>query len=115
MMPEIKMIDYMVSYQNHPTFKNSKKSPVRFFTTIDRNKFVLSPPLYENCKECKRYVTVENRHCSVCKNCPSRDGLAVKHCGLCSRCVPEKYQHCKKCNTCSFKNRCHSNSKDGKD
>lgn len=46
-MPEIKMLDYMVPYQNHPTFKNGKKSPVRFFTTLDREQFKLSPPLYK--------------------------------------------------------------------
>ncbi|KAE9550338.1 hypothetical protein FO519_006444 [Halicephalobus sp. NKZ332] len=107
-LPEIKMVDYSVLYRNHPKFRTPKKSPVRFFTTIDRKHFVFKGPNYMHCKTCDRCVREFNTHCTVCKDCPSRDGNPVKHCSSCSRCVPAKYRHCRRCNKCSLNGRCHN-------
>uniref|UniRef100_A0A7E4WB00 CTCHY-type domain-containing protein n=1 Tax=Panagrellus redivivus TaxID=6233 RepID=A0A7E4WB00_PANRE len=107
-MPNLKMIDYAITYQNHPKYKSAKNSPVRFFTTLPPECFTLPGDLYKNCPDCNRYVAKTNQHCYDCKSCPSRDGSAVQHCLKCRRCVPLKYSHCNRCNTCSLKGRCHA-------
>lgn len=104
-LPEFKMIDYKVSYENHRKLsKNTtqkKGSTARIFTDIMANNFVLpAEEGYTYCGACKKYTFKENQHCKKCKACTSKDGGHYKHCNTCERCVKIKYQHCKKCNRC---------------
>ncbi|CAG4982674.1 unnamed protein product [Colias eurytheme] len=106
MMPEIKMHDYQVEYQNHKKFQNSKGgrkfgSPVRFFTNLPFITIDLSnDSTYKFCDKCKYWVATSNIHCNKCKECTSKNGMRYIHCDLCKRCVKPTYKHCKVCERC---------------
>ncbi|XP_050351337.1 rRNA N6-adenosine-methyltransferase ZCCHC4 [Nymphalis io] len=106
MMPEIKMHDYQVEYQNHKKFQNSKGgrkfgSPVRFFTNLPFSTIDLSnDSSYRYCDKCKYWVSVKNTHCNKCKECTSKNGMTYKHCNTCKRCVKPTFIHCQKCERC---------------
>ncbi|XP_071480779.1 rRNA N(6)-adenosine-methyltransferase ZCCHC4-like [Diadema antillarum] len=103
-----KMLDYKVDYDNHPLFKggpNAKKkgSPVRVFTNIDPAKIELpASEGYRFCEECQRFVASENQHCSLCKECPSKNGTTYRHCVPCAKCVKPSFTHCTTCNRCEL-------------
>ncbi|XP_026488135.2 rRNA N6-adenosine-methyltransferase ZCCHC4 [Vanessa tameamea] len=105
MMPEIKMHDYQVEYQNHKKFQNKggRKfgSPVRFFTNLPFSTIDLSnDSSYRHCSKCKYWVSVKNAHCNKCKECTSKNGMTYKHCNTCKRCVKPTFIHCKQCERC---------------
>ncbi|XP_022120864.2 rRNA N6-adenosine-methyltransferase ZCCHC4 isoform X1 [Pieris rapae] len=107
MIPDIKMHDYQVDYQNHKKFQNSKGgrkqgSPVRFYTNLPFATIDLSNDSnYKYCNKCKYWVGKSNVHCNKCKECASKDGTTYVHCNLCNRCVKPTYEHCNTCNRCS--------------
>ncbi|CAK1551355.1 unnamed protein product [Leptosia nina] len=113
MMPELKMHDYKVEYENHKKFKNSKSgkqgSPVRFFTNLPLRTIDLSNDSnYKYCETCKYWVAKTNNHCNICKECCSKDGTSYVHCKKCNRCVKPTYEHCGTCERC-----CHPNHRCG--
>jgi len=101
-MSTLQMLDYKVSYTNHPHFNNLNKrgSPVRIFTNIPADKISLPQEHYRFCKLCQRYVYKENRHCNVCKLCTSKDGRTYIHCSQCEKCVKPGRLHCETCKNC---------------
>jgi len=105
--PEMTMLDYKVDYDNHNLYKNDKKqkgSPVRIFTTLPPEQFVLPKDEgYWFCKECKRYSSKENKHCTDCGTCTSKDGTTYYHCDACMRCVKATRVHCYTCMVCDLK------------
>ena len=108
--PDLVMMDMKVDYDNHSLFKTGNKgrkhgSPVRVFTNIPGNQFVLPTPDYNLCTKCNRYVCRTNKHCNDCNNCTSKDGRPYKHCFKCKRCVKCSYVHCIKCNRCHLQER----------
>lgn len=131
-MPEMEMIDYKINYTNHDLYHNGENgrkqgSPVRIFTNIllrfvsslncfynaNNNcfftfNFYSKIPLpqtegYKYCTKCQRWVAKENRHCSICVKCPSKNGDTYVHCNLCKLCVKPNYKHCKSCGRCTQK------------
>ncbi|XP_041979397.1 rRNA N6-adenosine-methyltransferase ZCCHC4 [Aricia agestis] len=106
MIPEIKMHDYQVDYQNHKKFSSKKGgrklgSPVRFFTNLPLKTIDLSnDSAYKMCDKCKFWVSVSNVHCTKCKQCTSKNGMKYRHCNACRRCVKPTYTHCKTCDRC---------------
>ncbi|XP_045772368.1 rRNA N6-adenosine-methyltransferase ZCCHC4 [Maniola jurtina] len=106
MMPEIKMHDYQVEYQNHKKFQNKKGgrkfgSPVRFFTNLPFATIDLSnDSSYKLCDKCKYWVSVSNMHCNKCRECTSKNGMTYKHCNICKRCVKPTFVHCAECGRC---------------
>lgn len=56
---------------------------------------------YKHCRDCDRWVSVENRHCSQCKACTSKDGRTYVHCDICGRCVKPTWKHCETCKKCA--------------
>lgn len=78
-LPDFKMFDFKVDYENHSSFTNIGKrkrkhgSPVRIFTNIPLKEFDLSGfPGYKFCKDCRFWVADENRHCDECGYCTSK-------------------------------------------
>ncbi|CAH0398161.1 unnamed protein product [Chilo suppressalis] len=107
MMPEIKMHDYQVEYENHKKFHNKSKggrkfgSPVRFFTNLPLFTIDMSNDKnYKLCDKCKYWVSVSNNHCNKCKECTSKNGMTYKHCNICKRCVKPTFFHCQECGRC---------------
>ncbi|XP_049873750.1 rRNA N6-adenosine-methyltransferase ZCCHC4 [Pectinophora gossypiella] len=106
LMPEIKMHDYQVEYENHKKFQNGKKgrkngSPVRFFTNLPLATIDLSNDSnYKLCEKCKFWVSSSNNHCNKCKECTSKNGMTYKHCNACKRCVKPTFFHCPDCKRC---------------
>nr|CAB3267889.1 zinc finger CCHC domain-containing protein 4 [Phallusia mammillata] len=106
-LPDLHMLDYCVDYDNHKKFKNAtsgrKMSPVRIFTNV-QNSLVELPQDegYRFCKECQRYVAQQNKHCSKCNTCPSKDGRTYFHCNECQKCVKPGRQHCSRCKRCEL-------------
>jgi len=105
--PGMTMLDYKVDYDNHNLYKNEKKqkgSPVRIFTNIPPEKFVLPKDQgYWFCNDCKRYSSKENVHCDACRSCTSKDGTTYVHCDICMRCVKPSKVHCYTCMICDLK------------
>ncbi|KAJ0176394.1 hypothetical protein K1T71_007573 [Dendrolimus kikuchii] len=105
-MPEIKMHDYQVEYENHKKFQNKKSgrkfgSPVRFFTNLPLITIDLSNDSnYRFCDKCKYWVMSTNNHCNKCKECTSKNGMTYRHCNVCRRCVKPTFFHCKECGRC---------------
>lgn len=107
LMPEMEMCDFKVNYTNHKLFSNqdgSRKfgSPIRLFTNIPLETIKLGEG-YRYCKLCRKYVGLENTHCTVCRTCPSKNGQTYRHCKECGTCVKPNYFHCKKCRRCAQK------------
>ncbi|XP_023938845.2 rRNA N6-adenosine-methyltransferase ZCCHC4 [Bicyclus anynana] len=104
MLPEIKMHDYQVDYQNHKKFqKGGRKfgSPVRFFTNLPFSTIDLSnDSSYKLCDKCKYWVSTSNVHCNKCRECTSKNGMTYKHCNVCKRCVKPTFKHCDACERC---------------
>ncbi|XP_060521921.1 rRNA N6-adenosine-methyltransferase ZCCHC4 [Cylas formicarius] len=105
-LPNYRMLDYKVEYDNHPLFQNGPKgrkqgSPVRIFTNLDPSIIKLPSDDYRYCKICKKWVAKENKHCQDCGSCTSRNGETYVHCDLCGRCVKPKWKHCRECNRCA--------------
>ncbi|KAM7540358.1 hypothetical protein Aperf_G00000037203 [Anoplocephala perfoliata] len=110
--PELKMLDYKVTYVNHVRFmstghdgNNSKRriSVVRLFTDVPSQE--IKPPKgienqYWFCEICQRYSDSTNKHCQLCKACTTMHGDTYNHCTACNACRPPSYQHCNKCNRC---------------
>ena len=78
-LPEFKMFDYKVNYENHSSFTNTGNrkrkfgSPVRIFTNVTLSKLNLKRVTgYKYCKSCNYWVSNENRHCNECKFCTSK-------------------------------------------
>ncbi|XP_057305849.1 rRNA N6-adenosine-methyltransferase ZCCHC4-like isoform X2 [Hydractinia symbiolongicarpus] len=98
------MLDYKVSYSNHPHYTNNSKnprgSPVRVFTNIPADRVALPQEGYRFCKLCQRYVYKGNRHCKICKLCTSKDGRTYVHCKTCKKCVKPGRVHCDTCGSC---------------
>jgi len=104
-LPSFTMMDYKVSYQNHPLFNEAKGgkrgSPVRIFTNIAQSKFELPKSEgYKHCQVCQRDVSLENVHCIQCNACTSKNGLTYHHCDLCKECVKPNRSHCEQCGRC---------------
>ncbi|CAG9817666.1 unnamed protein product [Phaedon cochleariae] len=107
-MPEFRMLDYKVEYENHAMFHNGLKgrkqgSPVRIFTNVDLRSIKLPDDDYKYCDVCDKWVAIENKHCAACNDCTSKSGVTYVHCSLCSRCVKPTWQHCEKCGRCTQK------------
>uniref|UniRef100_T1IIY1 CTCHY-type domain-containing protein n=1 Tax=Strigamia maritima TaxID=126957 RepID=T1IIY1_STRMM len=100
------MLDYQVDYENHPLFKKGNQaskrlSPVRIFTNISPASIPL--PLEENyrfCEICQRHVSSENKHCTICNACTSKDGYPFIHCHMCNCCFKSTKRHCNICERC---------------
>ncbi|KAL0882828.1 hypothetical protein ABMA27_016368 [Loxostege sticticalis] len=106
-MPEMKMHDYQIEYENHKKFHNKGKSgrkfgsPVRFFTNLPLLTIDLSNDKnYKLCDKCKYWVAATNKHCAKCKECTSKNGMTYKHCNTCKRCVKPTFFHCEECGRC---------------
>ena len=106
-MPEMEMLDFQVSYMNHQAyheeFKGRKEgSPIRIFTNVHPSliKYPSSFTNYRFCQPCRRYVSIRNLHCKICKSCTSKNGATYRHCNLCVICVKPNYIHCSTCNRC---------------
>jgi hypothetical protein len=105
-LPEFKMLDYKVSYENHKNFSQvnasiKKGSPARIFTNVDLERIELPEKQgYVHCDVCSKWTFKENKHCFKCETCPSKDGGEYKHCLTCKRCVKGSYEHCSKCDKC---------------
>lgn len=109
-MPEMEMIDYRVNYTNHKSYSEDSKdrkegSPVRIFTNVNLNliKFPSSQKSYKFCKKCQKFVSASNKHCDVCKICPSKSGSTYTHCKQCCLCVKPTFKHCFTCGRCTGK------------
>ncbi|KAK2163800.1 hypothetical protein LSH36_74g11013 [Paralvinella palmiformis] len=94
-----------VTYDNHKVFTGNKKfnkhgSPVRIFTNLPSSDVILPTSGYRFCKQCTRYVSLENKHCEQCNDCTSKDGRQYVHCTLCKRCVKPSWSHCGRCDKC---------------
>ncbi|KAI4900286.1 hypothetical protein NFI96_000030 [Prochilodus magdalenae] len=68
--PSFAMLDYQVDYDNHPLYKHGKsgrkQSPVRLFTNLSPKDIILPKEEgYRFCSICERYVSAENKHCSI--------------------------------------------------
>ncbi|XP_018563680.1 zinc finger CCHC domain-containing protein 4 [Anoplophora glabripennis] len=105
-LPNFKMLDYKVLYDNHSSFQNGPKgrkqgSPVRIFTNVNPRLIKLPEDEYKFCPLCNRWVSLENKHCSLCNNCTSKDGRSYVHCEICKRCVKPTWKHCRKCERCT--------------
>lgn len=106
-MPEMEMLDFQVTYMNHQAYHEGYKgrkagSPVRLFTNVDPC-LIKYPPSFTNyrfCSSCRRFVSVSNLHCEICKTCPSKNGTTYRHCPECIICVKPNYVHCSTCNRC---------------
>lgn len=107
-MPALQMSDYKINYTNHFSYTDigtkcrKLGSPVRIFTNVPLQ--VLKLPVseqYKYCSKCQKYTALENRHCDVCKCCPSKNGSTYKHCDHCGLCVKPYYIHCHNCRRCS--------------
>lgn len=107
-LPNFSMLDYRVDYDNHALFQSGKKgrkngSPVRIFTNVPPGGITLpAEEGYRYCKPCDRWVSISNRHCSICEICPSKDGQIYRHCSLCKKCVKPNWQHCEGCGRCAL-------------
>lgn len=102
-MPEMQMLDYKVSYTNHPTYNNEIGrfgSPVRLFTNAIP-RLVKFREGFKYCKKCEKFTRLENIHCNTCQTCPSKNGAVYRHCLNCATCVKPYYQHCFDCNRCA--------------
>ncbi|XP_022917027.2 rRNA N(6)-adenosine-methyltransferase ZCCHC4 [Onthophagus taurus] len=108
-LPEYKMLDYKIQYDNHVLFQHGVKgrkqgSPVRIFTNINPSLIQLPKDEgYKYCGKCNRWVSNENKHCNKCNSCTSKDGRTYIHCDKCERCVKPTWIHCKDCNKCALK------------
>ncbi|KAI6241175.1 hypothetical protein M3Y99_00340400 [Aphelenchoides fujianensis] len=103
----LKLLDFKVTYANHPTFKRADKSIVRIFSDIKPKRFVLPVQQgYKFCEKCERYVSAENEHCDECEACTTISGNTYKHCEECAKCVKPSYVHCAPCGRCHLPNRC---------
>lgn len=106
-LKDLKMTDYKVSYENHPLFVTSSKtpkkvSPIRLFTNVPLHLVELpESDGYKYCKKCKKWVSQENKHCKKCKECTSKNGLTYEHCNVCKRCVKPSWKHCETCERCA--------------
>ncbi|CRL00580.1 CLUMA_CG013840, isoform A [Clunio marinus] len=106
-MPEMEMLDFQVTYMNHKAFREGFKgrkagSPIRIFTNIEP-KYIKYPENFKDyrfCNSCKKFVSISNVHCNICKACPSKNGSTYRHCTICILCVKPNYIHCPKCNRC---------------
>ena len=106
-LPTFSMSDYQVTYRNHKSFgearKTSKPSPVRIFTNLPPPGLKLpSEEHYKFCEPCNRYVSGANSHCSKCDACPSKDGRSYRHCDDCGMCVKPGRAHCAQCHRCEL-------------
>ncbi|KAL4227371.1 rRNA N6-adenosine-methyltransferase zcchc4 [Mactra antiquata] len=105
--PSYSMLDYKVDYDNHDLFRGDKGrkkgSPVRIFTNLSPKLIPLpQDDGYWYCDKCERYSAQENKHCSKCECCPTKDGSTYKHCDVCKRCVKPNRIHCSQCNICDL-------------
>ncbi|XP_030758764.1 rRNA N6-adenosine-methyltransferase ZCCHC4 [Sitophilus oryzae] len=105
-LPDLKMLDYKVEYDNHPLFQNGPKgrkqgSPVRIFTNVEAKLIKLPEDSYKYCKFCKKWVSNENSHCKLCNDCTSKNGEPYKHCTQCEKCVKPNWKHCNACSRCT--------------
>lgn len=124
--PEFRMIDFKVQYRNHPMFQSAKGgndgkkdgknnnnnnnatpkkgSPIRLFTNVKLASIRLPEPEHRFCSsvKCQRWVARENRHCSKCGVCPSKDGSTYNHCDNCQKCVKPSRVHCQACGRCEL-------------
>lgn len=106
-MPELEMCAFKVNYTNHKLFSDqdgSRKfgSPIRFFTNMSLEHINLGNG-YKFCKLCRIFVGSEDKHCNICRTCPSKNGQTYRHCKDCGICVKPNYLHCKKCRRCTQK------------
>lgn len=109
-LPELKMMDYKISYSNHKKMKEDGNSIARLFTDIDGKQIVLKGLNdYKYCKQCERWVHSVSVHCVDCKNCCSKDGKPSGHCSVCDKCVRETYVHCFTCEICTRKGKLNRN------
>ena len=104
-LPSVKMINYIVSYDNHKKFQNNlnghNSSPVRIFTNVEQNLFDFdSEKNNEYCKECKLHVFKGASHCSLCEKCYGWSGKTFNHCFKCGKCFKSTWKHCTKCGKC---------------
>lgn len=126
-LPSFHMLDYQVGYDNHPLFNRATPSktrqrrarrgrgdkfafsPVRIFTNIAANVFVLPEAEgYRLCPACDRYVCRNNLHCDACGKCTSKDGRKWSHCDACGLCVPPGRVHCHTCGRCDLPQHVHA-------
>ena len=106
-MPELKMMDYKISYSNHKKLKQDNNSIARLFTDIDGSQIVLKGlDDYKFCEHCERWVHAIAKHCFECKNCMAKDGTESEHCALCDKCFKLTWEHCFTCEICTRKGEC---------
>lgn len=110
-IPELKMSDYQVNYDNHKAFQDANKSgarkqgsPVRIFTNLDLAKLELSSEKssYKFCQDCDFWTHKNNSHCFDCGACTSKSGAPYRHCAKCRRCVKQTWRHCDNCGRCAL-------------
>lgn len=107
-MPQMEMMDFEISYDNHKAFNRSSKarkegSPIRAFTNVDLSLISYTVECqreYSFCQLCSKFVSVKNKHCTLCGICPSKNGATYKHCKKCRVCVKPNYTHCDTCARC---------------
>jgi hypothetical protein len=107
-LPEMEMMDFQVTYTNHDAFNQEYKgrkegSPVRIFTNVNLSLIKYPQSLskaYRHCKLCQKFVALSNKHCTICKVCPSKNGSVYRHCDKCIKCVKPNYVHCENCGRC---------------
>ncbi|KNC77791.1 hypothetical protein SARC_09763, partial [Sphaeroforma arctica JP610] len=109
-LPELRMHDYRVQYDNHSTYKTRhtgtsrivRDSPVRLYTNVPLKLWVPSPAEdYRFCSACDRYVALVNAHCAKCSDCTTKHGPTTNtHCDKCQKCVTAGSVHCDTCMFC---------------
>merc|ERR1712168_353902 len=100
-LPAIKILNYVVDYDNHERFQakltGRNASVSRICTDIDRTTIQINDPLNKFCKLCSISVLINMRHCPLCDECV---GDKFRHCSKCKTCVKESWEHCVKCDRC---------------
>merc|ERR1712226_521452 len=105
-LPNMKRLDYVVDYSNHPRFQAPLSgrfaSATRIFTNVNRKEIEIKDKLNEFCKKCGIYVLKGAKHCDDCDACFGSEGMLgkFKHCHICECCVKAKWTHCEKCDRC---------------
>lgn len=110
-LPDFKILDYVLHYENHSKMRSHKKSAVRYFTNVSLNAVSLpASEGYRFCDKCDCWRHPNNVHCDFCGTCPSKNGSPYRHCEPCNTCVKSTWEHCVNCGRCFLApHKCHVN------